>query len=316
MYTDTCLAAPAPNGSRFQPAQRASSARPATRAIRSSSGALPLSDSYRYELKCDGYRALVEVKNGDLVGLWSRRGRNMAPDYPVLREMPSSLRRRSLVLDGELVGIGSDGRPRFQRMQLGENVVLVVFDVLSVDEKVVVDEDYDSRRRRLEDLGIAGERRRTLDVFDDGQALSEATREQGLEGVVAKRRDSRYECGRRSGAWIKQKHRRRGTFIVGGWMPESSNPNVVGSLLVGSYDEGGRLVYRGRVAGFDARELEAMGVAFPGARQDRSPFEVGAPPHQARFLAPALCVDVSYQEVTEDGQLRHPTFERFRFDLG
>ena len=137
--------------------------------------------------------------------------------------------------------------------------------------------------------------------------------EQGLEGVVAKRRDSRYECGKRTGAWIKHKHRRHGTFVVGGWMPQTSDASRIGSLLIGELDEAGRLVFRGGVAGFDEREQAAMIAAFGPARTDRNPFHAARLPRGARFLAPQLRVDVSYHEVTDDGQLRHPKFEGFRF---
>jgi bifunctional non-homologous end joining protein LigD len=278
-------------------------------------GPLPAdSERYRYEVKWDGFRALVEVRHGELVGLWSRRGRNMVADYPSLRHLPAVLRRASLVLDAELVGMDEHGRPRFQRMQLGDNLVLLLFDVLQVNDDLVIGEEYDARRRRLEQFEIRDGRWRTVDVFDDGAALVEATQRQGLEGVLAKRRDSKYECGRRSSSWIKYKHRARGVFAVGGWMPQTSDARRIGSLLIGELDERGRLVFRGGVSGFDENEHAAMVTAFVDARTDRNPFAVGKPPRAARFLTPTLLVEVSYQELTSDGQLRHPTFEGFRFE--
>jgi bifunctional non-homologous end joining protein LigD len=277
-------------------------------------GPLPRDDGrHRYEVKWDGYRALVEIRRGELVGLWSRRGRNMLADYSTLREVPRCLSGTSVVLDAELVGHGADGRPRFQRMQLGQDIAVLLFDVLGVGDRLVIGEDYDSRRRRLEDLGIAEARWRTVDVFDDGKALLEATAKQGLEGVIAKRRDSRYECGKRSGAWIKYKHRRRGVFVVGGWLPQTSDAQRIGSLLVGEIDVAGRLVFRGGVAGFDEHEQDAMRAAFASAQVDANPFEVGHPPRGARYLQPTVLVEVSYHEVTDDGLLRHPQFEGFRF---
>jgi bifunctional non-homologous end joining protein LigD len=270
-------------------------------------------DRYRYEVKWDGYRALVEIRRGELAGLWSRRGRNMVAEYPAVQMVPRALAGASLVLDAELVGSTDEGRPRFQRLQLGDNVVLLVFDVLQVEDQLVVGEGYDLRRQRLEQLGISDGRWRLVDVFDDGAALLAATEKQGLEGVIAKRRDSRYECGKRSGAWIKHKHRRRGTFLVGGWMPQTSDAGRIGSLLIGSLDEQGRLVFRGGASGFDEREHDAMLATFVPAEIGSNPFQVGRPPRGARFLSPALLVEVSYQEVTDDGQLRHPQFEQFLF---
>lgn len=276
-------------------------------------GPIPLdSERWRYEVKWDGYRALVEIHDGALVGLWSRRGRNMASEYPQLRPLPRALAGASLVLDAELVGLAADGRPRFQRMQLGENVALLLFDVLRIGVELVVGETYDARRRRLEALGIAEGRWRTVDVFDDGSALLRATEEQGLEGVIAKRRDSRYECGKRTGAWVKHKHRRRAVFIVGGWMPQTSDARRIGSLLVGERDDDGALVFRGGVAGFDERQHDAMRAAFAPAQVADNPFAVGEPPRGACFLRPTIEVEVSYSEVTDDGQLRHPLFEKFK----
>jgi bifunctional non-homologous end joining protein LigD len=108
----------------------------------------------------------------------------------------------------------------------------------------------------------------TVDVFEDGQALLKETEKQGLEGVVAKRRDSKYECGKRSGAWIKYKHRRRGTFLVCGWMPQTSDARRIGSLLVGELDAEGRLVFRGGVSGFDERARRDAGDIRAGRGVD------------------------------------------------
>jgi bifunctional non-homologous end joining protein LigD len=271
-------------------------------------------ERYRYEVKWDGYRALVEIRRGELVGLWSRRGRNMVAEYPAVRQVPEALAGASVVLDAELVGMGEDGRPRFQRMQLGDNVALLLFDVLSVADQLVIAEPYDRRRQRLEGFAIAGPRWRTVDVFDEAAALLAATEQQGLEGVVAKRRDSRYQCGKRTGEWIKHKHRRRGLFVVGGWMAQSSDARRIGSLLIGELDDAGRLAFRGGVAGFDEREHDAIVATFLPAEVKSNPFQVGQPPRNAHFLMPIVRVEVSYQEITDDGQLRHPKFEGFRFE--
>jgi bifunctional non-homologous end joining protein LigD len=273
-------------------------------------------DRYRFEAKLDGFRAQLEVSRGEVVGLWSKRGNSMLGQYPVIQQVPPSLRKRSVLLDGELVGFDDKGRPRFQRIQLGHNVVFYAFDVLGIGQKLVIDERYDARRRRLEQLNINAERWRTVDAFDavDGPVLFAATREQGLDGVVSKRRDSRYECGLETGAWIKTVHRREETFFVGGWLPASNDESEVGSLLIGEFDRDGRLIYRGRVAGFDDEERRAMREVFTPARLKHNPFEVGQVPPAARFLAPKIRVDVKYREITADGQLRHPVFVDFHRD--
>jgi bifunctional non-homologous end joining protein LigD len=232
--------------------------------------------------------------------MWSKRGNSMLGQYSVIHEVPPSLRKRSVLLDGELVGFDEKGRPRFQRMQLGHNVVFYIFDVLGNGAHLMLDERWENRRRRLEGLRINSERWRTVDAFDDGDLLFQATKEQGLEGVVSKRRDSRYECGLETGAWVKTVHQHEQTFLVGGWLPASNDANDVGSLLVGEIDGDGRLIYRGRVAGFDEEERRAMRAAFTPARHSHSPFVVGQVPRAARFLEPRVRVDVRFREITAD----------------
>ena len=276
-------------------------------------GPLPKNSAgYRFELKYDGYRAMVEIFRGELVGMWSKSGRSMLGKYPAVQTLPASLRRRSALLDAELVGFDEGGRPRFHRTQLGQNVALFVFDVLGIGSQLIINQRYDERRRRLEAMAISGERWHTVDVFDDGLALLKETADRGLEGVVSKLRTSSYEPGRESGAWIKTKNRRQATFIVGGWLPSTVDSGAVGSLLVGQVDERGRLVYRGSVAGFDRAAEAAMRGAFLPALQEENPFAVGKLPRASRFLLPRISVDVTFQEITNDGQLRHPQFVGFR----
>jgi bifunctional non-homologous end joining protein LigD len=141
--------------------------------------------------------------------------------------------------------------------------------------------------------------------------MLEASRQQGLEGVVAKRLDSRYEPGRRSGAWIKIKHRRSAELVVGGWMPgEGGRSGRIGSLLVGFHvEEGGDLHYAGRVgSGLTEAELDRLAARLRELRRRSSPFAGRQPPRQARFAEPQLVVRVEFAEWTRTRTLRAPVY--------
>jgi bifunctional non-homologous end joining protein LigD len=169
------------------------------------SGPLPTSGDYAYELKWDGFRAVVSTEGP--LRVRSRRGWDMSEHVGFLAQLPVRA-----VLDGELVALGEDGKPDFP--QLCECVLMrhpstpltyMVFDVISVEGEPVVSQPYSERRRILESLGLDAPQWRTPDVFDDGEALWAAVCEHELEGVVAKRRSGRYVPGGRG--WIKTKNR-------------------------------------------------------------------------------------------------------------
>ena len=165
---------------------------------------LPRGD-YAYEVKWDGFRAIVSTEDG--LEVRSRRGWSMAERVPELAGLPTGL-----VLDGELVAFGEDGRPSFPLVGLrvlhsrtGIPVTLVVFDVMRVDGADAMCLPYAERRALLEELDLDGPAWRTPQAFDDGEALLDATSAHGLEGIVAKRRSEAYRPGERG--WIKVKHR-------------------------------------------------------------------------------------------------------------
>src|SRR5262245_258003 len=157
---------------------------------------LPVGPEWVYEVKLDGWRALATIKGGRLVALHSRRGREMQRDFPNLRVLPATLRRTSVVLDGELVGPRVAGRPGMGHVARGD-CTFVAFDVLAMGGRLLLDQPWHQRRAVLEALPF-GEKDSAWyksEAFEDGTALLAETRRRGLEGVVAKRRDSRYEAG-------------------------------------------------------------------------------------------------------------------------
>jgi bifunctional non-homologous end joining protein LigD len=168
-------------------------------------GLLPRSDAWSYEVKWDGFRAIVSTEVG--LEIRSRRGWSMGERLPELAALPGGL-----VLDGELVAVDREGRPSFPLLvsrllhrRPAIPVTLVVFDVLRVEGEDAMCLPYEERRALLEALDLNGPAWRTPDMFDDGLALLEVVHRQGLEGVVAKRRDSTYRPGERG--WIKTKNR-------------------------------------------------------------------------------------------------------------
>jgi bifunctional non-homologous end joining protein LigD len=295
---------------------------------------LPTDDAaFAHEIKWDGVRALAFCSGGR-VRLANRTGRDVTGRYPEVRGLGEALGSRAVVLDGEVVAFDEQGRPSFQRLQsrmhlASESAVrrrarevpvhYIAFDVLYLDGRSTLDLPYEGRRELLAGLELSGPAwQAPAHHRGDGQALLEASRAQGLEGIVAKRLDSPYEPGRRSSAWLKVKNHRSESLVVGGWMPGTGGRRGrIGSLLVGFRDTpGGALRYAGRVGtGFTERELARLGELLePLARED-SPFEGRRPPREARFVEPRLVAEVAFAEWTHAHTLRQPSYKGLRDEI-
>jgi bifunctional non-homologous end joining protein LigD len=178
---------------------------------------------------------------------------------------------------------------------------------------------YDERRAALESLALEGEHWSVPPAFaGGGQALLGATREQGLEGIVAKRRDSKYLPGRRSDCWLKVKHIHRTSAVIAGWKPgEGGRAGRIGSLLLGVQGPKG-LEYAGHVGtGFNAATLTMLSELLEPLRREDSPFVNEVPRIYAKdaiWVEPRLVVEVDYGEWTKDGRLRHPSYKGLRDD--
>jgi bifunctional non-homologous end joining protein LigD len=293
-------------------------------------GRLPANETgWGFEVKWDGVRAIAFCEPGRL-RLQSRNLKDITARYPEVRGLREELGSRAAILDGEIVAFDEHGRPSFERLQQRMHVaaearvrrlasslpvVYVVFDLLHLEGEDLTGLPYEERRARLEALELRGPAWQVPGYHrDNGRALLEATREQGLEGVVAKRLDSPYEPGRRSSAWVKVKNVHSEEFTIGGWMPgEGTRHQRIGALLVGQRDEDGELRYAGRVGtGFTEQTLADLGRRLaPLARED-SPFDKGRVPKGARFVEPRLDAEVEYRERTKAGILRAPSFKGLR----
>jgi bifunctional non-homologous end joining protein LigD len=195
-------------------------------------------------------------------------------------------------------------------------VTYVVFDLLYLDGDDLMEEPYRRRRELLEQLELSGPSWQTPG-YSTGHAaeLLAASREQGLEGLVLKRLDSRYTPGKRPGSWLKVKNVTRQELVIGGWLPgEGRRRNRIGALLVGYYEEDG-LRYGGKVGtGFSERDLEELASRLAPLERQTSPFARGRIPKGARFVEPDLVGEFDYRELTAEGMVRHGAFKGLRED--
>ncbi len=276
---------------------------------------------WAFEGKWDGYRLLIEADHGNL-RLRSRSGRDVTKEYPELRSLAGDLADHQVVLDGELVALDKSGVPSFNEMQNRNRATRVeywAFDLLYLDGRSLLRARYQDRRKLLETLASAG----NLIVPDlvpgeDGAQALAYSLEHGWEGVVAKRRDSSYQPGRRSASWVKDKHWNTQEVIIGGWRAgEGGRSSGIGSLLMGIPSAGG-LHFAGRVGtGFTERDLANLKKTLAPLHTDRSPFDAALPPRDAKgvtFVEPVLVGEVRYSEWTPDNRLRQSSWRGLRPD--
>ncbi|MGN6188129.1 MAG: DNA ligase D [Conexibacter sp.] len=289
-------------------------------------------DRWAFEVKWDGVRAIAHSEPGRLRFI-TRNGNDVSAAYPELRALNRALGSHSAILDGEIVAFDEQGRPSFQALQprihqRGEAairrlmaqtpVTYAIFDLLWLDGHALTELPYGERRRRLAELRLDGDRWR-VPAHHEGQgtALLKATAEQGLEGVVAKRLDSRYAPGRRDGSWLKIKNSQRQEMVIGGWTEgRRARRNRLGALELGVHDPAtGELRYAGKVGtGFDERELDRLAELLKPLARKTSPFSGRQPARGAHFVEPRLVAEIEFGEWTRDGRLRHPRYEGLRDD--
>ncbi|HEY8739369.1 MAG TPA: non-homologous end-joining DNA ligase [Candidatus Dormibacteraeota bacterium] len=299
--------------------------------------ATPLKEAFdnpkwSYEIKLDGFRTLALVRDGR-VKLLSRRGVDATRQFPELAQLGVLVRSGDAVLDGEVVALDEEGRPSFGLLQERTGwkggrsstsphpaipILYYCFDILHDDGRSLLDVPLRERRRLLGARLLDGPSVRLLDTFsgDDGKLLFEAVRQQGQEGVLAKRLDSPYQPGKRSRDWVKIKAVRTQSCVVVGYTPPQGGRKHFGSLGVAVLLRG-RLTYAGQVgSGFDERTLAAivadLAPLSPGGRTEVAHAEVA--PRDVAWVASRLVCEVKYTEWTREGVLRHPTFLGMRPD--
>jgi bifunctional non-homologous end joining protein LigD len=287
------------------------------KATMGSTGAVPDGDDWAFEIKWDGYRTIAHIDDGR-VRLQSTAGHDVTDRWPEFSDLADAVNASSAILDGELVVFDDDGRPRFelaQRSGVGSDrqAVIQFFDVLQVDGSDTIDLPYLDRRRLLEQLVEPGDNW-TVPSFriGDGAALVAATAEQGLEGVIAKRIDSRYRPGTRTKDWRKIKHRTEVVLTIGGFTAGTGNrSDTFGALLVGRTTPEGLMFAGGVGTGFDQRTLRDLTDRLRDLAVAECPFDPAPPASVARsatWVEPLLQARVEIAEFTNDGLVRHATF--------
>jgi bifunctional non-homologous end joining protein LigD len=285
---------------------------------------VPKGDSWLFEVKWDGYRALAYLSGGE-VRLVSRNGNDLTDRFRGIADaIPRTLKTPDCVLDGEVCALDENGRPSFSAMQQGKAgtpIVYEAFDLLEVDGEPLVDLPLRERRARLEQLL---DRRYTTvrlsEAFEDGDALYEAARQQHLEGIVAKRVDSPYRQGRRTREWLKVKTHGRQEFVIAGYTKgQGRRSGRFGSLVLGVW-RGDELSYAGNVGtGFTDKVIDDLLVKLRRLEQKESPFPVVPKMPKVRkadvvWVRPELVCEVEFVEWTHDGRLRAPSFQGLRED--
>ncbi|MGA7465935.1 ATP-dependent DNA ligase [Mycobacterium sp.] len=279
------------------------------------------SSQWAFEAKWDGYRLLVDADHGE-VRLRSRSGRDITKEFPQLHSLASDLGDHHVVLDGEVVALDASGVPSFSEMQnraRASRIEFWAFDLLYLDGRSLLRARYRDRRQLLETLSAGGSGLIVPEQLSgDGEQALEYSRKRQWEGVIAKKRDSTYQPGRRSASWIKDKYWNTQEVVIGGWRAgEGGRSSGIGSLLMGIPAADG-LRFAGRVGtGFTERDLASLKKTLAPLHTDESPFAAKLPARDSKgvtFVKPTLVGEVRYSEWTSDDRLRQPSWRGLRPD--
>ncbi len=315
-----------------RPVRRASDRLPAPMlASPGTAGELGDTGQWAFEMKWDGIRALARVADGQ-VQVISRNGIDVSATYPELAELAEIVSGEALI-DGEIVALNRAGRPDFallqKRMNLNKKVdvdpaaaatpvTFMAFDLLELNGRSLVGEEYTERRRELESALTPRGAIEVPPAFEGSiEEAMRTSRALGLEGVIAKRRTGTYSVGKRTRSWIKLKHHLVQEVVIGAWRPGSgARSHRVGSLLMGIPGEDG-LRYVGRVSsGITEKQFDLLASKFRRMERVTSPFAQlpAADAADAHYISPTLVAEVEFAEWTPTGKLRHPVWRGWRPD--
>ena len=286
------------------------------------------SPDHIFELKWDGIRALAFIDRGQ-VRLQSRNLQDITSQFPELSRLPEAVKADGAVLDGELVCFDRDGHPslirlqqRLQRQAQGRSVStppvhFVAFDLLYLRGVSLMKEPLVHRKNMLHEILNPTEVAQPCEFIEtDGTAFFQATCDHGLEGIMAKGKSSPYNPGKRTVSWLKVKRVRECEFVIGGYAFGGKRRELLGSLLLGLYDENQRLEYVGQVGtGFSQTEARRVHSILQDLHMPECPFT--RPPTLQRFVfwcRPEVVCRVEYGEFSTGGKLRYPVYQTLRDD--
>jgi len=309
---------------RNQRVSRPTEARPPIRELQLATlvDAAPEGPEWLHEQKFDGYRILAELDAGK-VRLLSRRFKDWTAEFPDVVAAVAKLPAKRALLDGEVAAVLPDGRTSFQALQnerAGAHIAYFVFDLLALDGEDLTPLALEERKARLERLvaGTPGVIKYSDHITGSGRAFFALACQRGLEGIISKRRDKPYLPGR-GPTWQKTKCLLRQELVIGGFTDPEGSRTGIGALLVGYYGADGKLAYAGKVGtGFSHALLGELRALLAPLERTDSPFApvpttawTGAHRH---WVAPELVGEVAFAEWTNDGRLRHPSFQGLRRD--
>jgi bifunctional non-homologous end joining protein LigD len=284
----------------------------------------PTGPDWVHEIKWDGYRALCRIDDGR-ARLFSRSGKDWTREMAGIARAAETLPVRNAWLDGEVVVLQADGRTSFQALQNAlkgdgsATLTYFAFDLPFLDDRDLRPLPLVARKQELAALLARAAAKDVLrfgeHVEADGAAFFREATRLGVEGIVSKQRDSKYE-GKRTTTWRKIRTQKRQEFVIGGFTDPAGGRVGLGALLLG-VNEGGGLRYVGRVGtGFDDRLLRHLRARLATLEQKTSPFTTAVvkPPKASHFVRPELVGEVGFTEWTDEGQLRHPVFLGLRED--
>ena len=276
-----------------------------------------------FEVKYDGYRLLARIEGKD-IRLITRNGNDWTHKLKPLQKALSSLKLPDGWYDGEIVVLDSEGRPNFGLLQNAfdsektKDIVYYLFDLPFCGGRDLRELPLEQRRSQLQALlkDAPGDKLRFSEAMQAApEDIITAACRMGLEGIIAKRRDAPYVT-RRSRDWVKLKCGLRQEFVIGGYTDPQGSRSGFGSLLLGTYDEDGKLQYAGNVgSGFDAHDLQALAARLRALASEEKPFAPGrAIDRKAHWVKPQLVAEVRFGEWTHEGSIRHAVFEGLRVD--
>jgi DNA ligase D-like protein (predicted ligase)/DNA ligase D-like protein (predicted polymerase)/DNA ligase D-like protein (predicted 3'-phosphoesterase) len=280
---------------------------------------------YFYEVKWDGIRAIIAIEEG-VIKIKSRNHNDLTDRFPELTKVNESFRISNGIFDGEIVCLDKKGRPDFKkvisRMHSNNSVKIeramatnqaycYLFDCIYLDGRSLVNEPIERRRAWCKDSIKKGTNYRMSEAIDDGQALWEAAGKMGLEGILAKRRGSKYQIGKRTKDWIKIKHRQTEEVLIIGYTEGTKDRvRTFGALHVAE-SQNGQLIYRGKVGtGFDGNKMKEIRKVLESLETSVKPISDKTPDDKiTTWVTPKVTCEVEFASITNNGTFREPIFQ-------